>query len=123
MAVTSSSIISIDAPASSSLRRIASIRPESIPLTVTEPFVIIPAIRYVAASILSGITSASAEFASGTPVILIVGVPSPLTGMPISLSTFARFTISGSSAAFSINVTPCARAAAIMRFSVAPTDG
>ena len=39
------------------------------------------------------------------------------------LSTAARFSISGSRAVFSMIVSPRASAAAIIRFSVAPTEG
>ena len=50
-------------------------------------------------------------------------VPAPLTSAPISFRKLAKSTISGSSAAFSIIVVPSASTAAIIIFSVAPTDG
>ena len=51
-----------------------------------------------------------------------VSVPMPLTGTPIATRQWARSVISGSRAALSSTVVPLASAAAIIRFSVAPTD-
>ena len=51
----------------------------------------------------------------------MTGEPAPLILAPISLSMFARSTISGSRAALSMVVVPLAKTDAIMRFSVAPT--
>ena len=49
--------------------------------------------------------------------------PAPSTLAPIFASTSASSATSGSRAAFRITVSPRARVAAIMRFSVAPTEG
>lgn len=50
-------------------------------------------------------------------------VPAPSTFAPIALRQSARSTISGSRAAPAMTLVPLASDAAIIRFSVAPTDG
>ena len=55
------------------------------------------------------------------PSISIMLSPAPLILAPIAVSAFARSTTSGSLAAFSRTVTPFARDAAIIRFSVPVT--
>ena len=75
----------------------------------------------VPASMRSPITRCSTGCSSSTPSIVTTGVPAPVILAPISLSMFARSTISGSRAALSMIVVPRARTAAMMRFSVAPT--
>ena len=71
----------------------------------------------------SGITECSTALRPRTPSITIVDVPAPSTFPPIRLRNEARSAISGSLAAFSIVVSPSARTAAIIMFSVAPTLG
>ncbi len=51
----------------------------------------------------------------------MVEVPAPSICAPIAIRQCARSTTSGSCAAFSITVVPCARVAAIMMFSVPVT--
>ncbi|CAB4587108.1 unannotated protein [freshwater metagenome] len=58
-----------------------------------------------------------------TPVIVIFVVPSPWIFAPIEIRNSPRSTRSGSRAALSIVVTPSARTAAVIMFSVAPTEG
>ena len=53
----------------------------------------------------------------------MTGEPSPSIFAPIEMRNSPRSTKSGSRAAFSIVVTPWAKTAAVMRFSVAPTLG
>ena len=60
---------------------------------------------------------------SFTPVIVISGVPKPSIFAPIETRNSPRSTTSGSRAALSIVVTPFARTAAVIIFSVAPTLG
>ena len=91
--------------------------------TKMSPLVMAAATMYVPASILSGITVCSTASSFSTPVIFMVLVPAPLTFAPILFRKLARSTISGSSAAFSMVVVPSASTAAIMMFSVAPTEG
>ena len=71
----------------------------------------------------SGIISPLAECSSFMPVMRIISVPSPFICTPMRRSISARLEISGSFAAFSIKVVPSASDAAIIKFSVAPTDG
>ena len=49
-------------------------------------------------------------------------VPTPSISTPIEIRQLQRSSISGSSAAFLINVSPFAKTAAIIAFSVAPTE-
>ena len=91
------------------------------PRTVTGSPVRAPTARNVPASMRSPTTRCSTGRSSETPSISMTGEPAPETFAPISLSMFARSTISGSRAALSIVVTPRAKTDAIMRFSVAPT--
>ena len=53
----------------------------------------------------------------------MVSVPAPRTRPPMQLMKFCTSMISGSRAALRITVSPSATAAAIIRFSVAPTLG
>ena len=55
--------------------------------------------------------------------MVIFPVPAPFTFAPNKFKKLAKSHISGSSAAFSIIVTPSASIDAISIFSVAPTDG
>ena len=57
-----------------------------------------------------------------TPCISILLEPSPLICAPIDRKHFTRSTISGSFAAFFKTEVPLAKEAAIIKFSVAPTD-
>src|ERR1043166_5607152 len=50
--------------------------------------------------------------------MVMVGLPAPVIRAPIALRKCARSTTSGSQAALSIMVTPCARTAAIMTLAV-----
>ena len=90
---------------------------------MTSPPVIAAAIISEPASIRSGITRCSAPCRRSTPSISITWVPAPEIRAPIAVSIRARSCTSGSRAAFSIVVRPRARTAAIMMFSVAPTEG
>ena len=58
-----------------------------------------------------------------TPSTVMVEPPAPSTSAPMRFRKAARSAISGSRAALSITVVPLASAAAIKRFSVAPTLG
>ena len=93
------------------------------PRRFISPPAIPTAAKYVATSIRSGITVCSTATKSLTPSIVIVDEPAPSTFAPIRFRNAARSAISGSLAAFSIIVSPSARTAAIMIFSVAPTLG
>ena len=88
---------------------------------MTSPPVIAAAIMKVPASIRSGMTLTSQGLRLSTPSMVMTSVPAPLIFAPMALSVSARFTTSGSLAAFSSRVVPFARAAAIMIFSVPPT--
>ena len=57
-----------------------------------------------------------------TPSTTMVSVPMPRIFAPIWFRHSARSTTSGSRAAFSITVSPSARLAAMIRFSVPVTD-
>ena len=91
--------------------------------TNTSPPAIAAAIKYVPASIRSGITVWIAPCRDSTPSIRITFVPAPRIFAPIAFKNVAKSTISGSSAAFSITVLPLAIEAAMITFSVAPTLG
>ena len=80
-------------------------------------------IRYVPASILSGITSWKQLCKCLTPIIVMVLVPAPLILAPILFKNVAIFAISGSCAALSIIVFPLAFTAANIMLIVAPTLG
>ena len=80
-------------------------------------------IKYVPASILSGITSWKQLCKYFTPVMVMVLVPAPLIFAPILFKNVATFTISGSAAALSMIVLPLALTAASMMLIVAPTLG
>ena len=90
-------------------------------VTRTSPWVMAPATSRVPASMRSGTTRWTAPASSGTPWISMRPVPMPSNRAPIAARSTARSPTSGSRAAFSITVTPSARAAAIMRFSVPVT--
>ncbi len=94
-----------------------------ISLIVISPFVIAAAEIYVAAAILSGIIRYSQPVSFLTPHIHIVLSPAPLILAPHLFRKHAKSTISGSLAAFFIIVSPSAKTAASIIFSVAPTDG
>ena len=87
------------------------------------PCVIAAAKAQVPAMIRSGSVACVAGFNFVTPSIVIVVVPRPEIFAPISIKKLPISTISGSRAALSITVVPLASTAAIMMFSVAPTDG
>ena len=92
-------------------------------LIVMSPFVATAASMKVPASIWSGTTEYVSSFLSSfTPCILILSVPAPMMFAPILLRKFARSTICGSFAAFSIVDVPSASTAASIAFMVAPTD-
>ena len=82
---------------------------------------IAPAIKKVAASILSGIISCETPLRLFTPVIVILWEPSPFISAPILIKKLPRSTTSGSDAALSITVTPSDLTAAIITFAVART--
>ena len=113
--------VSIAAPASRSLSSVASIDGGSAAVSVTSPPAAATAQRKVPASIRSGITRCSAPCRRSTPWTTIRSVPAPSIRAPIATSAFARSTTSGSRAAFSITVSPSAKVAAIIRFSVPVT--
>ena len=85
------------------------------------PFVSVAAARYVPASILSEGMKQSPPFNSETPVICISSVPAPSIFAPIELRKFAKSTTSGSLAAFLKIVSPSAKTAAMIKFSVPVT--
>ncbi len=118
-----SSVFSISAPHSISFAVIALTWSGTAFLIRISPLVIAAATMNVPVSILSGIIPCLQLPSLATPSILMVSVPAPLTFAPILFRKFARSTISGSSAAFSIMVVPSASTAAIIMFSVAPTLG
>ena len=111
----------ICAPAFLRFKRIASILFESILLIVIFPFVKAAAIRYVPASILSAGILKVVPFSLFTPLILISSVPAPIMFAPIEFKKSARSEISGSLATLLSIVSPSAREAAIIRFSVPVT--
>jgi len=79
------------------------------------------ATRKVPVSMRSGITRWLAPCSSRTPSITMRSLPAPAIRAPIAFRQSARSTTSGSRAAFSITVSPSARVAAIIRFSVPVT--
>ena len=86
------------------------------------PPVIAAAIAKLPASILSGITVCLHPFRLPTPSIIISLVPAPFILAPIEFKQFVKSIISGSFAALNILVLPFAKEAAIIIFSVAPTE-
>ena len=78
-------------------------------------------IKYVAASMRSGMISCKHPPRFETPSITIVLVPIPWILAPILFNNVAISIISGSLAAFSIVVLPLAYTAAIIILIVAPT--
>jgi hypothetical protein len=80
-----------------------------------------PAMRKVAASILSGITLWRVPRRLRTPRMRQMGEPAPSMAPPIALMYCARSWISGSQAALSMVVTPEASDAAIIVFAVPST--
>ena len=87
------------------------------------PLVAAAAIRYVPATIRSGINVYVLSFSSSTPSIWIQSVPSPEILAPFSCRKWQSSTTSGSFAQFFILVIPGAYTAARTAFSVAPTLG
>ena len=80
------------------------------------------AIRYVPASILSNIIEYVVSLISVTPVIFIDLFDNQEILHPIFLKKLIKSKISGSIAQFDSIVMPLAKLAAIIKFSVAPTD-
>ena len=80
----------------------------SMPRTVTGPPVSAPPAKKVPASMRSPtvVYSQGCRLSSGTPSTWMMDEPAPLTLPPMALSMFAKSTISGSRAAFSIQVVP-----------------
>jgi len=69
----------------------------------------------------SGMIEWVAPCKRSTPWMRITSVPAPEMRAPMLIRQLARSTTSGSRAAFSITVSPSARQAAIIRFSVPVT--
>ena len=90
---------------------------------VMSPRVIAAANAHVPATIRSGNVAWVAGFKLATPVISILCEPKPEIFAPIAIKNSPRSTTSGSRAALSITVTPFAKVAAVIIFSVAPTLG
>ena len=111
----------ICAPASSSLPSTADKVCGRACRARTWPRVIAAAARKVPVSMRSGSTAYSAPCSRSTPSMTMVEVPAPSMCAPMAIRQWARSTTSGSCAAFSMTVVPCARAAAIMMFSVPVT--
>ena len=80
------------------------------------------AAMYVAASILSGMTLKVPPDNFSTPSISIFELPKPVILAPHLIKHLPRSIISGSLAALLITVFPSAKTAAIIKFSVAPTE-
>ena len=80
----------------------------SMPRTVTGPPVSAPPAKKVPASMRSPtvVCSQGCRLSSGTPSTWMMDEPAPLTLPPMALSMFAKSTISGSRAAFSMQVVP-----------------
>ena len=93
------------------------------PFIVISPCVIAAAKAQVPATIRSGRVACEVGLSFETPAILIVGDPKPTIFAPIEIKNSPRSTTSGSRAALSIVVTPLAKTAAVIKFSVAPTLG
>src|SRR5574337_548479 len=110
-----SSPVEMCAPASSSLASTASSVLARAWRARTLPPVIAAPTRKVPVSMRSGSTLYS------TPCITKLELPAPSICAPIAIRQCARSTTSGSCAALSITVVPCARVAAIMMFSVPVT--
>ena len=85
------------------------------------PPAIAQAAMKVPVSMRSGITVWSAPWRRSTPSMRITGPPAPWIFAPMFTSRSARSTTSGSQAALRRIVSPSARAAAIMMFSVPVT--
>ena len=114
------SVTSMPASSSFSQKDVSrSIRP---PKHSTSPPQNAGANMYVPNSIRSVTTGWVAPPKRSTPWMVIVDVPSPLICAPILRRQSARSTISGSRAALLMTVVPLAKVAAIMMFSVAPTE-
>ena len=110
-------------PAARSLSRTTPRWDGSAPLICTRPPVTAAAKAHVPATIRSGTVRCVTGLSRGTPVIVSVVVPSPSICAPMACSMRPMSTISGSRATFSSTVVPRAVVAAVMRFSVAPTEG
>ena len=115
--------VAISAPAADSLSSTMPRCPGSPLRTTTSPPVMAAANAQVPATIRSGTTRCSTGLSRSAPSTSRVEVPIPSTVAPIRRSIRHRSTISGSRATLSITVRPLASAAAISRFSVAPTLG
>ncbi len=109
------------APASRSFSSTASSVSGAAPVSRTSPPQAAAATRKVPVSIRSGSTRCCAPCSRSTPSITMRSVPAPRMRAPIAFRQRARSTTSGSRAAFSITVSPSARQAAIIRFSVPVT--
>ena len=93
------------------------------PSTVTSPRVMTAATAQVPATMRSVTVACSTGCRRSTPSTSSVLEPTPAMRAPMSTSIEHRSTISGSRAALSMTVVPLASAAAMSRFSVAPTLG
>ena len=89
---------------------------------LTSPPAAAAATIYVPASIWSGIIVYVPPWRLSAPFILTESVPAPRTSAPIEFKKFAKSTICGSLAAFSMTVLPRAMDAARIIFIVAPTE-
>ena len=117
-----SSVSEISIPARSRLYQNSPNNSFFPPSKSTWPPAIAGAIIKVPSSIRSTTTGWVVPPKVSTPCISIVPEPSPLISAPIDLKHFTRSTISGSFAAFFKTEVPLAKDAAIMKFSVAPTE-
>ena len=86
------------------------------------PSVAAAATKYVPASILSNITEYLISCVFFTPLILIVRFDNHFKSHPNLIKKFVKSFISGSIAQFFNIVVPLANVAAIIKFSVAPTE-
>ena len=109
------------APVSRSRSMVTSIDQGSVARTVTSPPQAAAAHRKVPVSMRSAMMRWLAPCRRSTPRITSRSVPAPSICAPMATSTLARSTTSGSRAAFSRMVSPSARQAAIIRFSVPVT--
>ena len=116
-----SAVTSMAAPASRSFSSTASSASACVPVSVALPPAAATAARNVPVSIRSGMMVWVAPPRRGTPSMTMRSVPAPSMRAPIAVRQRARSTISGSRAAFSSVVVPCASVAAIIRFSVPVT--
>ena len=114
----------ISHPVSESERRTVEKCSGSAPVSSTSPPAAAQAARYVAETMRSGIILCLTSCGEPMPPrTLTVGPPAPLTPAPSWFRKPCSSAISGSRAAFMITVSPSARQAQSMAFSVAPTLG